>query len=84
MEIAHEEPSFPGEVVIGVVSVLGNFIPPVYLVFNHRSGYPFQISFTLQGLDAFLYGLNICIQTSRQLFDESWARMVNVIQNFCL
>jgi len=79
METAHEELAFTGEVIIGMVSVLGNLVPPVYPVFNECPGHPLHIPQALQVHDTFSHGLNILIQPCCQLFDEGRARMMNVI-----
>jgi len=65
-----------------MVAVLGDFVPPVYPVINHRSGYPFKITQALQGFDALVHSLNILIQPSSQLFDEDRARMINIVNDF--
>jgi len=79
METTHEELAFTGEIVIGMVSVLGNLVSPVYPVFNECSGHPLDIPQALQDHDTFSHGLNILIQPCCQLFDVGRARMMNVI-----
>ena len=81
-ELSHKEPAFPGEVIIGMVSVFGNPVSFIYSIVNQSSCYPLQISLVLESFNVLLHGLNILIQPCSQLLYEDRSRMLDIVQDF--